>query len=306
MILNRANHGSPSVLLVLWRALRVLRPMEKARLVKLCAPETVVPESKAVENTLRRWTAFGLFEEKGGKVYLAEVFDKLTKDDGPEYRGFRREVRRLALSQENNQDFVEAAEPKMAGDFTLVAAWVLSTDVFADHFLGSAEKVKTFSHTQVRPAEGEVGKDIIGNTTRWDGFKDWARFLGFARTAGGGFRVDVTDAIDDELDGAIPTEKKFIPVQDFVREIGKKIPVLDGGEYAVQARNRAKDRWKPIPPNAISPALTLALLRLERAKRIELEHRADASNFRELLGRGLVTSKRVSHIRRLTRGIWRA
>ena len=87
----------------------------------------------------------------------------------------------------------------------------------------------------------------------------------------------------------------------FVQRLGTKVPVLDGGEYFLRARERAKGGWRPIKDHELSPALSRALLRFEDAGRIVLEARADADS-KELLGVAFAPVRIVSHIQLQTSG----
>jgi hypothetical protein len=297
MILNRASDGSGPVLLVLWRALRECGSMSKEKLLAFCAPESIGDDT--AKRTLNRWTQMGLFVEEDNKLRLGPTFDNLETDGDLEYRAFRREVRRLALSKKSNLEFLKP-EPRGAADFTFVIAWLLSTDVNADH-LRSPSDIQRFEREQVEPLIGESdeNKYALQNTTRWNGFQDWASFLGFGWNASS-FQLDPTEAIGDELEGVFAGQAD-LTADGFVQRLGERLPVVDSGEYFVRARERAKDGWRPIKDRELSPALSRALLRFEDAGRLVLEARADADS-RELLGVAFTHLRSVSHIRLQTLG----
>lgn len=288
-ILNRTNDGFAPVLIALWRAVRNLEPMPKENLLALCAPNSI--DDKDAKNTLRRWTQLGLFAEKGGKIRLSPPFDKMKKDLDVEYRSFRCDVRRLVLSEKSNRDFL-VPEPEGAADFTYVAAWLLSTDVFADHYRDLAS-MQLFETEQVRPIGDGDSKYALQNDTRWPGFRHWAAFLGFGWDTAP-FQLDPTEAVEDELE-EIFAGKSVLPIDDFVQRLGERLPVLDSGQYFLRARERAATGWRPIESHELSPALGRALLRLECADRLSLEARSDADG-KDLLGIGFATRQRVSHI----------
>ena len=288
-ILNRPTDGSAPVLLVLWRALRRLGPMPKEKLLALCAPPSIGDDQ--AKKTLLRWAQLRLFVEQDDGLRLAPPFDRLDADGSPDYGAFRREVRRLTLSEESNQEFLKP-EPGGAADFTFVAAWLLSTDVYADHF-HSHPHIQRLEQSQVAPIGAGDSKYALQNDTRWVGFRDWAAFLGFAWNSTP-FQLDPTEAIEDELDDVFGEETE-LAADDFVQRLGDKLPVLDGGEYCHRARERATDGWRPIKDREVSPALSRALLRLKESGRIRLDLRSDADS-RQLLGAAFVDTRRVSHI----------
>ena len=93
-ILNRTNDGLASVLLTLWRTLRVMGPRDAEQLIELCAPLSLGDHSDAfksqkhVRQTLRRWTDMGLFVLRDDSVALAEPFDQLDPGEC-DFRTFR-------------------------------------------------------------------------------------------------------------------------------------------------------------------------------------------------------------------------
>lgn len=288
-ILNRPSDGSAPILLALWRGIRKIGPMRKKRLLGLCAPVSIGDEQAM--KTLFRWTQLGLFLEKDDKLRLAPTFNKLETDGTVDYRAFRREVRRLTLAESSNQDFLKP-EPSGAADFTFAAAWLLSTDVFADHFK-DLESIQRFEQEQIAPiGEGESSY-AIQNDTRWSGFRDWMAFLGLGWNASP-FQLDPTEAVEDELDDIFAVQSD-LTIDGFLQRLAERLPVLDGGEYFRRARKRARGSWRAIDDHEISPALTRALLRLREAGRIRFESRADAE-MRQLLGVGFTNVDQVSHV----------
>jgi hypothetical protein len=288
-LLNRTSDGSAPILLVLWRAIRHLGPLSRERLLGLCAPESF--DRKNATGTLKRWLELGLFFIEGEKVRLAPPFDRLEKSDGPEWRSFRREVRRLVLAEKSNGDFL-LPEPGGAADLTFAASWLLSTDVFSDQCTDELS-IQRMEREHITPiGEGE-NKYAIQNSTRWDGFRDWAAFLGWGWDSLS-FQLDPTEAIEDEFDDVF-LEDSTLPVDEFVRRLCKVLPILDRGVYAQRARERSSGQWRPIQPHELSPALSRSLLRLELAERIQLEAESDADSV-QLLGRSFTGGRRISHI----------
>jgi hypothetical protein len=288
-VLNRPSDGSAPALLVLWRALRALGPTPRDRLLALCAPESVGVDT--ARKTLTRWTQIGLFIGEENKLRLAAPFDTLELESEGDHRRFRAEVRRLALSVGSNADFLRP-EPGGTADLTFALAWLLSTDVNADH-LRSLGDIQTFEEAQVSPIGAGDNKYALQNDTRWGGFRDWAAFLGFGWNISP-FQLDPTEAVEDELQDAFAGRSE-LSIESFVAQIAARLPVLDPGEYSVRARERATDGWRPIKRHEVSPALTRAMLRLEDAGRIALESRSDADS-RQLLGVAFAGIRSVSHV----------
>lgn len=241
--------------------------------------------------TLNRWLQLGLFTEADGKVNLSSPFDNLDLDTAPEFWPFRHEVRRLVLKDEANTDFLRP-EPSGAADFTFVCAWLLSSDVYAGH-LKNLDSVQAHERNEVEPiGEGEA-KYALQNDTRWPGFRDWAAFLGFGWNASP-FQLDPTEAVEFELSDLLK-DRKDMTIDTILDHISRRIPVLDGGRFAIRARERATSGWRPIEEHEVSPALSRALLCLEASGKIKLADRSDAAH-RTLLGRGFRELCRVSHI----------
>src|SRR5690606_34952850 len=117
------------------------------------------------------------------------------------------------------------------------------------------------------------------NDTRWSGYASWATFLGFGRSesgkATGGFISDPTVAIRHQVADMLPA-KREMPMTDFLNELSRRIPVLDGGDYRRQVEEKLKpDKWRAPGPHEVSTSLSRALLRLDKAGEIQLEKRAD-------------------------------
>lgn len=288
-ILNRPSDGSAPILLVLWRAVRSLRPMSKDELLARCAPPSIGDEQ--ARKTLTRWTQLGLFEERESKIALAPPFDGIDPDGDIEFWEFRHEVRRLLMRPEANVDFLEP-EPSHAADFTFVCAWLLSSDVYAGHFENLAT-IQAYEEAEVKTIGDGRAKFALQNDTRWSGFRDWAAFTGFGWNATP-FQLDPTEAVEFELRNLV-NKRKEVPIDTVVAHLSECIPVLDGGHWAVRARERAKSGWREIKGHEISPASSRALLRLEASGRIKLDDRSDADR-RMLLGRAFSGIRRVSHI----------
>lgn len=136
----------------------------------------------------------------------------------------------------------------------------------------------------------------IGNDARYQNMIYWARYLGFAeritvKQVAEMVIADPTRAITGRLPAIFGSDRK-LTMHTFLQRLAAQIPVLDGGEVwqNIQGRLRgamhAKDKH-------VSQATGLALLRLQRAGKIQLEGLSDASSWMLEVGREV---KSISHI----------
>lgn len=278
--LNRTNHGFPAALIYLWKAL-LPESLERETLIRRCAPESI--DQKHVTNTLKKWTEFGFFCEDGDQVSLAHEADTNEAEFTPGLHALRARTRACALDDENNKDFGKI-EPKRAEDFTMMLAWLLSSDVYGDHLKGNKAAAK-HEEKQIQPY-GD-GKYVLQNDTRWPGFLDWAYFFEFGVPCNSGILLNPSRVVEAALPvvfEASDEKSQELPIEVFVDELSRQVPVLDGGRYAVKARERATENWPTLPEAGISPALSLALKTLGQRGAIELKQRDDAPSM-HLLGR---------------------
>lgn len=296
-ILNRPSDGLSSVLLVLWKTLRVMGSMPKDKLLGLCAPSSLSHHSTGFEQaqlaqkTLARWTQLGLFVQNSGTVKLSSSVRKLDPDGDPEFKAFRAAALDIVLEKSNNKDLVKA-ESGHSADFCFAACWVLGQDVF--RFPGGAYgEVESVEMKQIKK-----NPFAFRNDTRWSGFKDWASFLGLGWNTKIGrtsvFSADPTDAIRSHLP-SIFQKSREIPQERFFDQLSRVLPVLDRGEYRRRAEKRFEGNWRPLGNQDVSPAVTRALIRLEIEGLIKIDDRADADE-RVLLGRNFKPVRSVSHV----------
>jgi hypothetical protein len=289
-ILNRPSDGLPSVLVALVRTLDAEGKMAKQKLIGLCAPKSLFEgrddSQKMANQTLKRWTQIGLFEEGDDRVSLAKAFKKKT--DVCAFSGLREHLLQLVLKPENNKGFLEK-EPPSAGDFTYTAAWVLLQDIYSLPDLWSA--IETLMNKQIK----RECSMPIQNDTRWGGFRAWASFLGLGLPVDG-ITIDVTLPVRSALAEVLP-HKGELAVSDMRDGLGSRFPILDGGEYHIKVRARFKEGELPLAKHHLSPALSAALLRLEHEGLIDLVRKDDAPSM-ELTGRGYSKLRPVSHVKR--------
>lgn len=288
-LLNRPSDGLPSVLAVLFKFLVQQGPTSVERLVSLCSPSPAVKDS-FVEKTLNTWLDLGLFERLSGeKVGLHSDLRRTerTLDVLP------RIVRRLVLAERNNTNFWDA-EGSQAADFTRALAWLMAQDVYFCEF-GAWDDV----HRLLQRQDTEA---VLRNSTRWDGLKDWAPFLGFAWTSGRKpvqLIIDPTPAIRDVIPTVYGT-KKTLAAGDFVTALAGELPIVDGGSYRQEVetllrKRTGPDAWAPPPGGQLSTSLSRALLRLEGENIIKFEARDDAPQTARLTGREGRVLETVTH-----------
>jgi len=293
-ILNRPTDGLLSVLLALGRTLRAYGTMSEERLQALCAPRSIVGDEKQstlqVHKTLNRWKQLGFFVIDGGvdhKVSLAPPFDELDLED---IEAIKPPLLELVLRSANNP--IDGRDPDIesgdSSDFSLACAWTLQQDPysFPTNWPG-IQKLQT---------DEAVTLPFFSNSTRWDGLVEWAPFLGLARM--------------DALLGLIPNPvhavravvptlfegTSALPIQDCLAALAALVPVLDHGVYWRAALARIGTPWLTLGSSDVSPCLSLALLQLDRERRVQLDHRSDARVVYRLLGRGGRELRQVTHV----------
>lgn len=287
-ILNRASEGMHSVLVVLVRVLQSYGPMERERLEQFVAPSTVT-DGQCVRQTLNRWLDLGLLVEENERVGLHPGCGGIDVDSIGGLRRLGALLRGLLLDPANNREFLEP-EPSKGADFTHALCWALAQDPF-DLSQGKWESInprQLDQYTKVPRA--------FQNDTRWVGFQDWAKAVGFASSI---FLrktclLDPTHAIEDTL-SELYTGYSELPQAEFFSRLAQRLPVIDRGLYRQQVEARLGGSWRRIEEHEVSPSLSLALLRLEAAGRIRLDCRSDAE-YRTLLGKGFGILRPVSHL----------
>lgn len=299
-ILNRASDGLPSVLVLLVRTLRVMKPMPRERLEALVAPPSLqqvsdtFADGKMVRQTLNRWLQIGLFQEEGGVVSLSDDAGEGPTEGLAGVRALGDRLRRLVLAPHNNADLLRP-EPGQAADFTHALCWMLTQDPF---------RLSTGTYESlINRLEGEQVPDEplpFRNDTRWDGFRDWAPLLGFGWETGQPrsrtFIVDPAVAVRAALPQVFGG-RDTLSQAAFFEHLAQVLPVIDGGAYRTAVEGRLKEgTWRPTAAHEVSPTLTASLLRLRESGALALESRSDAPH-RTLLGRGFAPVARVSHLR---------
>ncbi len=292
-ILNRPTDGLLSVLIALRRAILVYGPLPVDRLLALCAPKTIVglnPKPYQGRQTLHRWTQLGLFIESDGVVRVAPSAATVGLDDVDGLRALMLEV---VLSERNNPQLrLDALEhgddPSLAGDFTRALCWTLAQDVYVFE--------PTHLGVEALQAAQRVKPTPFVNDTRWQGFVEWAGFLGFMWSTP---RPMINPAaairwVLPSLFGAQPT----LTQDQFLGRLAARLPVLDGGSYRELVERSIGAAPRTPKENDLSISLSAALLQLEASGALRLEARSDAPT-RTMTGRRGIELRSFSHVTRI-------
>jgi hypothetical protein len=289
-ILNRASDGLLSVLVALRNALVAYGPQAEGRLLELAAPASVVTDGKPdmAKKTLTRWKQLGFFDQVDGSVALTDSISAVAVDD---LDGLRRVVLRLVLSPENNTALTgegkEEAESSNAADLTRALAWALAQDPFSFPAVYK-DGVEVLQHSQgIRPP-------VFVNDTRWQGFAEWAVFVGVAWVGSKVFVPSPAFAVRSMLKEVFRGVKE-LPHADFFERLAICLPIVDGGKYRELVERQVAAPWRKQLVNEISPTLSSALLTLEAEGTLRLEQRSDASA-RMLIGRTGRELRSLSHV----------
>ena len=296
-LLNRANDGTYSVLIVIYKLLAEEGAMPREKIIGLCTPPPP-NDGGMVAATLNTWIDFGLFDElPGGNISLSKTIPRTDHA----LANLPRLARRLVLLEENNPDLWSSEKAK-AGDFTRALCWLLAQDVYKVELLGW-QGAQELLMKQV-PAGLQPGREtgLIQNDTRWPGLKAWGVWLGFGwlgKHPKGVFIIDPTPAVHDAMP-AIFGRKRSMLASEVVAGLTEAIPVFDEGSYrkkveAKLADNAAPDAWRPQPDGQISTSLSRAFLRLMKAGVLKEELKDDSKDRILLTGREQRIVQQVSH-----------
>lgn len=297
-ILNLANDGLHSQVIVLAAVAAKHGPIKRDELISVCA----VPGDDGSEgDTLRlraalaRWLELGLFAENEDAISLCveskrgSTLDEITDCLPAVCRG-------LVLQEQHclplwgSGDNPTEKGVALASDFARGLAWALAQDIYN---LGeSAAEMEAMERLQVTNP-----RSIFQNTTRWPGLRVWARYLGFATGHGADFLFDPTEAVRGEL-ANIFHGGESMPAEAFLEGLSERLPVLDGGVYRKEVEaNLRPDTWRKPEQGHLSMSLSMALRRLELNGTIVLDRKADAGHVVSLSGRNYRTWASFTHVR---------
>jgi hypothetical protein len=292
-VLNQASDGLYTVLIVLVRALVRLGPIAREDLLTACgAGLQGVVEPSHLSRTLTRWTELGLFGLQDNLVVLAPPYDKALGNTADEAETILPGVARtIVLAADNNARFWEAEASKSA-DLCRGLSWLLAQDVYTI----DTNAPRTIANLEIEQLSDESHR-IFQNETRWNGLRAWMPYLGFARE-GAQMAVDPTAAVRDVLP-AIFASGVNMNARQFVEELARLLPVLDGGTYRSQIEAVLDpSQWRKPPDGQLSTALSRALQRLEFEGQIALGRGADAKDGVSLTGTGGRVWREVTDVHR--------
>lgn len=154
---------------------------------------------------------------------------------------------------------------------------------------------------QLYPAEtggAANGQTRTMNETKFNGWRNWAAFLGWGLTHDAfqsGFVPDANLRVGGLLETLLPVVDELVPMRAFMDTLAKHCPELDGG-------NLFEDVWVLSRPteergNRLSLMLSTGLRVLARCGKVELIDMADAGDLWQLFPvQGGIN--RISHIKR--------
>ena len=286
-ILNRPSDGLLSVLLALRKALVAYGAQTETGLFELVAPGSVIATPEMAKHTLTRWTQLGFFSGSDGQIGLSDAIAPIPLEDSD---GLRVAVLRLILLPDNNAALLSAdvddSEGSGAVDCTRALAWSLAQDPYS--FPSSYDDGEKLQNDQ------RILPKVFVNSTRWNGFVEWAVFAGTAWRTSRTVVPSPAFAVRSVL-GEVFHEAAELSEHDFFWRLAAILPILDGGTYRTTVEAQIERPWREPLSHEISPGLSAALLTLEHEGVLRLEARSDAPA-RRLLGPGGMELRPVSHV----------
>ena len=287
-ILNRPSDGLFNVLLVVFKALSYWGPQTRERIESLCAPGSISKEK--IGQTLIRWTQLGLIEFDGEKYSINPKLRPKKKDiDTFVQIELAKKILKIVLHESNNKNLWDS-EGARSADFTRGIAWLLTQNIYA---------FPTSSHPKVAEVEKiqilDESKRMLQNNTRWNGLKEWAKFLGFGWD-GKDFVIDPTQAVNWFLPEVFES-KRTLTTGEFIAVLSRVVPVLDQGIYRLEVESALNTKyWEKPNSKHLSKSISRAMKRLEVEGVLRLESRADSGEVYQLLGQGDTEWGAVSHV----------
>lgn len=293
-LLNRPSDGFHSNLVVIYKLLLLEKKLSRERIKALCSPPTAIDSNYLGDTikSLNRWTQLGLFVEVEGEVSINPCVPK--KD--LKIERLSSVARGFVLKGENNEKLFDK-EGSLSADFTRLQVWSLMQEIW-EHDQTSADAVEPRLKKQTK--DDSLFRQ---NSTRWDGFKAWSQFLGFAWSPpfpAAKIEPDPTAAIRDVL-AAVFGAENTLDAPALVKRISEHLPVLDGGRYRLMVEERLGETvgeysWRPLPSGQLSSSMSRSLIRLREDGTLMFEDRDDSEHRISLTGRGRKVITTVTHI----------
>jgi hypothetical protein len=272
---------------------------------------SILASLEAVPNRIRALARLIAFY---GPLERQEAKARMVFGEGGQFSSVVRETVKLGLVEEQEKlQLAPGLEPAQVNDDTWFMNFVhrqfcadgLVPDSHNYHVAFALAWLLTRKPSSNLKWNGEhnlaIREDLNGddtydvtNASRGAMLGYWAKFLGYASSSSdGSVRLiipDPTNAIACRLD-QIFGQAKELAIKPFLKELGKLCPVLDGGVIREQVERRLK---KARREETLSPATSLALLRLENRGVITLAAPSDANVV--LLDLLQNATRRVSHV----------
>ena len=300
-ILNPTSDGNIEVL---WSVAKFLCQNGPTNFSKLM-DTFVVEEPKYFQNTIRRWDQLGVIVQTGDEVCMSGDFDEVSILNFE--HNFPQILRRQILLEKNNpKDQFFGQELNLASDFTRMAAWMMlqQPSKFSLIFR-KFDTLQTEMNKQLDVVSSDDAEFI--NDVRYGQLKRWCNLLGLIQGQSNLEFLDATVAIRSELDSILAKivdkarqdgDISLYPARDFMAQLKVQLPVLDGGVYQNRILSVSRAGMVSIPSgDTASQVVSLALLRLEKARLLKLHQRADATGIMLEFGEG--RTRKLDYIERL-------
>ena len=246
-----------------------------------------------LKKTMKVFTTLGLFEQCQGQIELNSSLPEPARDPSQGEALLHRTIRRLLFQPEHNDDLWES--DKDGRDLVRALSFVLALDIDAVPLQWTArDGGYKRSMEIVQSSMVEEGRKIFQNNTRWDAFRFWAPFLGFAwhsallpgasKSTHSVLVIDPTRALREEMPEllAVASRGSDQPIAIArVREvIMERLPVLEAGRYQrVVQPHLLASHWRAPARGVLSSALAHGLKRLQEEGAIELLSWSDAEQW---------------------------
>ncbi len=298
-ILNRESEGLPSILLTISSILVKEKAISRDELLRICLPDSLSDsdndKSSRFRGVLNRWTTLGIFEEDDGEKVKLAVELKRGESPSSFLERLPTLCRRLPLDLNFGNPLwptdgrVSEEGTGLTADYCRGLSWCLSQDIYT--LPTSWVELEKLITEQMKP-----GRFVFLNDTRWAGLRDWARFFGFASGDDSNIFFDPTQAIRAELSGLMKPGEN-LAASDFIENLVKKLPVLDGGAYRIEMEEALRpDKWTVPPVGYLSTSLSFALRRLQKLGVLGLATLADAESKFTLMRQGGIAWESFTHV----------
>jgi|GEM_PF-6244161 len=255
----------PSRLAALVKLLAAKSPLPAAQLCALLQPRK---DQGMADKIIDTALEIDVIEDSARGYVLTPAFASLPRDEDDDV-SLRRAMGKAML------------EPKLKGaqnGFAVLCAWLLTLEFeqMPENHAGLKSALE---------ADGLSPEDLqVRNDARLDNVLYWARYLGLIYRLGEGMTgmlvPDPTEYLTLNLEQLVKPGEE-VRAAEFCRRLGDLCPVLDGGKIRAAVVHLSS---RPFPSNTFSPALSIALERLERRKLLLLSAPDDERSVMHLSG----------------------